>query len=417
MSAAPDPRAGAPVVAPDAAAAPPGPAAARPVRVLHVITRMIVGGAQENTMLSCALVDRARFPSELLSGIETGSEGELHTETRARGVVHHLEPSLVRALHPLKDLVALWRLWRFLRRGRWDVVHTHSSKAGILGRLAARMAGVPHVVHTVHGWGFTPGQSAPVHALYVFLEWLCAFCCDTLVVVAGVDREDGLARGIGRASQYRLVRSGIEVEAYRDVATTAAEARARLGLPGDAFVVGCVGRLSPQKAPLDMVEGFAALARARPDARLVLVGDGPLRAEVESRVAALRLDGRVHLPGLRRDVPELLRAFDVFALASRWEGLPRVFPQAMAAGLPVVATRVDGAADAVEDGVTGRLVEVGDAAGLGRALLELAADPERRRRMGEAGRARVDEFSAARMVRRLEGIYAALAAGQRPPAD
>jgi glycosyltransferase involved in cell wall biosynthesis len=372
---------------------------------------MIVGGAQENTMLSCALVDRARFPSELLSGPETGSEGELHGETRARGVTHHLEPALVRALHPVKDAIAL------LRRGRWDIVHTHSSKAGILGRIAARLAGVPHVVHTVHGWGFTPGQPAHLYRLYVALERLCARWCDTLVVVANVDREDGLAHGIGRPAQYRLVRSGIQIEVYRDVATTRAEARARLGIPASALVVGSVGRLSPQKAPLDLLEGFAALARERADAHLAIVGDGPLRDEVEARVAALGLAGRVHLPGLRRDVPELLRAFDVFALASRWEGLPRVFPQAMAAGLPIVATRVDGAADAIEDGATGRLVEVGDAAGLGCALIELAGDPDRRRAMGERGRARVEEFSAARMARRLEGIYAALAEGRTPPGD
>jgi glycosyltransferase involved in cell wall biosynthesis len=378
---------------------------------------MIVGGAQENTMLSCALVDRDRFPSELLSGPETGSEGELHTETRARGVRHHVEVSLIRALHPLQDAVALWRLYRFMRGGRWDVVHTHSSKAGILGRAAARLAGVPHVVHTVHGWGFTPGQPAHLHRLYVWLERLCARWCDTLIVVASVDREDGLAHGIGRPAQYRLVRSGIEVEAYRDAAIDRSGARARLGIPDDALVVGSVGRLSPQKAPLDLLAGFAVLARERPEAQLVVVGDGPLRGEVEARVAALGLGGRVHLPGLRRDVPELLRAFDVFALASRWEGLPRVFPQAMAAGLPIVATRVDGAADAIEDGITGRLVEVGDAAGLGAALVELASDPDRRRAMGERGRARVEEFSATRMVRRLEGIYEALVAGEPPPDD
>jgi len=389
----------------------------RPVRVLHVITRMIVGGAQENTMLSCALIDGSRFTSELLTGPETGLEGELHTESRARGVVLHVESSLVRAIHPVKDIVALWRLMRFMRRGRWDIVHTHSSKAGILGRVAARMAGVPSVVHTVHGWGFMPGQPPAVHALYVFLERLCARLCDTLIVVAAADREDGLAHGIGTPRQYRLVRSGIEVAAYRDVATSSAEARSRLGLPGDAFVVGSVGRLSRQKAPLDLLEGFARLARELADAHLVIVGDGPLRTAVEARIAALGLTGRIHLAGLRRDVPHLLRAFDVFALASHWEGLPRVFPQAMAAGLPVVATRVDGAADAVEDGVSGILVDVGDSAALGRALVRLASDPELRRRMGAAGRARVEEFSAERMVRQLEDIYAALASQRVPPPD
>lgn len=377
----------------------------RPVRVLHVITRMIVGGAQENTMLSCALIDRARFPSEIVCGPETGAEGELHTEAAARGVRIRIEPSLVRAIHPWKDVIALVRLTRLLRRERFDVVHTHSSKAGIVGRIAARFAGTPVVIHTVHGWAFNPGQPRHVFAMYVWLERVCARWCRDIVVVAEADRDEGLQLGIGRAAQYRLIRSGIEVEAYRDVAITRAEARARLGVPDHAFVVGSVGRLSPQKAPLDLLAAFEVLARARPEAHLAMVGDGPLRGEVEARVAAAGLEGRVHLPGLRRDVPELLRAFDVFALASHWEGLPRVFPQAMAAGLPIVATRVDGAPDAILPGETGFLVDVGDTGAFGARLVELAADPARARAMGEAGRERVDVFSARAMVEALAERY------------
>jgi glycosyltransferase involved in cell wall biosynthesis len=382
----------------------PDTSAARPLRVLHIITRMIVGGAQETVMLSCALASPA-FKAELLSGVETGPEGDLHGEVEARGVRHHYEPSLVRAVHPWKDLVALFRLWRFIRRGRYDVVHTHSSKAGILGRIAARLAGVPRVVHTVHGWGFVPDQSPVVFQFYVQLERWCAGLCDILAVVADADRDDGLARGIGRPDQYRLVRSGIEIGPYRDCTATRAEARRLLGVPEDAFVVGSVGRLSPQKAPLDLLEGFAMFARERADAHLVLVGDGPLHAEVEARAQALGLSDRIHLAGLRRDIPVLLRAFDIFALASRWEGLPRVFPQAMAAGLPIVATRVAGAAEAVREGENGILVTPVDPGALSAALRALAADPEARRRMGERGRAEVEVFSAERMVRGVEQLY------------
>lgn len=377
----------------------------RPVRVLHIITRMIVGGAQENTMLSCALIDRARFPSEIVCGPETGSEGELHTETAARGVRIRIEPSLIRAIRPWKDLAALVRLTRLLRRERFDVVHTHSSKAGIVGRIAARLAGTPVVIHTVHGWAFNPGQPRHVFMVYVWLERLCARWCRDLIVVAEADREEGLQLGIGRKEQYRLIRSGIEVEAYRDVEITRAAARARLGIPAEAFVVGSVGRLSPQKAPLDLLAAFEVLAKARPEAHLVIVGDGPLRRAVEARVAAAGLTGRVHLPGLRRDVPDLLRAFDVFTLASHWEGLPRVFPQAMAAGLPIVATRVDGAPDAIVPGETGFLVEVGDTSAFGARLVEVAADPARAHTMGEAGRARVEAFSALGMVAELAKRY------------
>src|SRR5262249_28273630 len=153
--------------------------------------------------------------------------------------------------------------------------------------------GVPRVVHTVHGWGFTPGQAPHLHRLYVELERWCARYSDLLVVVADVDREDGLRLGIGTPAQYRTIRSGIEVSAYLDTKVTRTEARSRIGVPGDAFVVGCVGRLSPQKAPHDLLAAFARLACGRPNAHLVLVGDGPLRDDVVASVRRENLADRV----------------------------------------------------------------------------------------------------------------------------
>jgi glycosyltransferase involved in cell wall biosynthesis len=366
---------------------------------------MIVGGAQENTMLSCALMPTEIGRGEILSGLETGPEGQLHDECRSRGVSLRFEPALVRRVSPLHDLLALIRLVRLMRRERFDIVHTHSSKAGILGRVAARLAGCPCVVHTVHGWGFNPAQSRFVHALYVWLERRCAPMCRALIVVGSQGRDEGLALGIGRPEQYRLIRSGIEIEVYRDLAMSRDEARARLGLPADAFVVCSVGRLGLQKSPLDLLAAFVRVARAHPSAHLVLVGDGPQRGDVEAAVSDAGLGERVHLVGLRRDVPEILRACDAFALASRWEGLPRVFPQAMAAGLPIVATRVDGAPDAVREGENGWLVEVGEVEVLAERLLRLARDPARARAMGACGAARVDAFSACRMVDDLVELY------------
>jgi glycosyltransferase involved in cell wall biosynthesis len=388
----------------------PAPARARPLRVLHVITRMMVGGAQENTMLSCALIDPTRYPSTLITGPETGLEGSLHEEAAARGVQVIVEPNLVRRVSPWHDWVAMLRLRRTIRAGHYDVVHTHSSKAGILGRIAARLAGVPVIVHTAHGWGFNDHQPWYVFWLYVVLERLCAPLTGAIVVVGAPNREKGLALGIGRPEQYRLIRSGIEVQAFRDVRTSRDEARRRIGLPRDAFVIGSVGRLEGQKAPLDLLAAFVPVATEHPEAHLVYVGEGSWRGELEAAIARAGLGGRVHLVGLRRDVPELLRAFDVFALASRWEGLPRVFPQAMAAGLPIVATRVDGAPDAITPGENGWLVDVGDMAAMARYLRALADDPALARRMGAAGRARVDEFAVERMVEELAELYTTLSA-------
>jgi glycosyltransferase involved in cell wall biosynthesis len=395
----------------------PKQAHAKPIRVLHVITRMILGGAQENTLLSCSLIDRAGFPSEILCGPETGAEGSLHDDCRLSSVTLHLEPALRRSVHPWHDFIALLRLTHFIRRGHYDVVHTHSSKAGVLGRVAARLAGAPVVVHTVHGWPFSQEES-PVHrTVWVNLERFCARLADAIVVVGSADQEKGLELGIGRPDQYHLIRSGIDVEYYRGAGIDRGQVRSRLGLPRDAFVVGSVGRLSRQKAPLDLLGAFEPVARARPDAHMVIVGDGPDRPAVEAAVRNSRLDGRIHLAGLRRDVPALMCAFDVFALASHWEGLPRVLPQAMAAGLPIVASRANGVPDAVVNGENGWLVDVGDVAGLSRRLLELSQDPSRARRMGERGRERAEEFSARRMVDQLTVLYRRLVLWKEAPAS
>ena len=381
----------------------------RPLRVLHVITRMVVGGAQENTLLSCALIDRERFPSEIVSGVETGSEGSLHEDAAARGVAVRLEPALVREVHPVKDPLALARLVGLYRSLRPDVVHTHTSKAGILGRVAARMARVPVVIHTAHGWGFHPLQSPPVRRAYEEAERFCARWSDAIVVVADENRERALKLAIGRPAQYVTLRSGIELEAYRHDAVAGADVRARLALPADGFVFGTVGRLSDQKAPLDALHAFARVAADHPDTWFVYVGDGPLRADTEREAARLGLATRVRWTGLRRDVAAHLSAFDAFVLSSRYEGLPRVVPQAMAVGLPVAATAVDGTPEAVDEGVSGFLVPPGDVPALARAMAALAADREGARRMGAAGRARADEFSARRMVDGLADLYATLA--------
>jgi glycosyltransferase involved in cell wall biosynthesis len=300
-----------------------------------------------------------------------------------------------------------------MRAGRYDVVHTHSSKAGILGRVAAWLARVPVIVHTSHGWGFNPHQPRHVYRLYLSLERICARLSTVIIVVGTPNRDESLALGIGCREQYRLIRSGIEIQSYRDVTISRDQARDRLGIPRESFVIGSVGRLGEQKSPLDLLAAFVSVAAAHPEARLVYVGDGPQRGELEAAVARAGLQDRVHLAGLRRDVPELLRAFDVFALASRWEGLPRVFPQAMAAGLPIVATLVDGAPDAITHGENGWLVEVGDMAAMADRLGALAADPVTARRMGAAGRACVEKFSARRMVQDLAELYGQLAAEGR----
>ncbi len=386
-----------------------------PIRVLHPITRLIIGGAQENTMLTADLMNKGvvgdgRYQVSILSGPQTGPEGSLIEEVRQRNIPLTILPELVREVSPANDLKALLKMVRVMRNGRYQIVHTHSSKAGVLGRIAAKIARVPVIVHTVHGWSFHEQMSPRKLRFYVALEKIGDWCGHAAILVAEKDREKGLAQGI-RTADYVVIRSGIELDRFGHPQIPPAEMRRQLGIPADALVVGSVTRLSPQKAPLDLVNAFVRIASKMPNTWFIIVGDGALRPEVESALQMGGLTAQTILTGLRRDVPELMAAFDLFVLSSLWEGLPRVLPQAMASGLPIVCTAADGSAEAIEEGVNGFLVGKGETAVLADRVVQLLADGELRRRMGENGRARAPEFGAEKMVREIDALYQSLLHG------
>ena len=364
-------------------------------------------------MYTATRLDKRRYQVAVLSGPQTGSEGSLIEEVRELGVPLTIMPELVRQVSPARDLVALLKLVRIMRSGRYTIVHTHSSKAGVIGRVAAFLAGVPFIVHTVHGWSFHPHMSPLVSQIYIWLERLGASLSDVLIVVASRDIEKGLQAGIGKPGQYRLIRSAIPLDEFDPARVDRTAVRAELGLPLDAPVLGNVGRFSAQKNPLDWVRIAGQVARELPDCRFLLVGDGPLRAQVEGLLEQESLAERTILTGLRRDTPRMLGAMDVFLLTSLWEGLPRVIPQAMAMGVPVVSTRVDGSGEGIQHGSTGYLAEIGDLERLGAYCLELLADPEKRRLMGERGREfAAREFDLVHMVAQIDGLYTSLFEGR-----
>jgi glycosyltransferase involved in cell wall biosynthesis len=381
----------------------------RRFRVLHLITRLDLGGAQQNTLFCVTRHDRERFEVELIAG----EGGLLDAEARSIPEAHvALVPWLRHRLTPLVDLTAVLRLRDLLRRRRIDLLHTHSSKAGIVGRWAAALAGVPRVVHTVHGWSFNATQPAWARRACVALERAAASVTDKLIVVSERSRRQGLEAGIGRERQYELVHSGIDVEHYRSGGERGADVRGALGFGPEHVVVGTVSCLKPQKAPLDFVRAAAAAHARNDQLRFFIAGDGELRADVERLVQELGLVGVLHLLGWRRDVPELLRAMDVFLLTSRFEGLPRAVLQAMAAGVPVIATDVDGIPEVVEHRRTGLLVPAGRPDLAAQGLVELALDRRLRAEYARRGRARLDSrFDIQSMVRRLDGLYLSLLEG------
>jgi glycosyltransferase involved in cell wall biosynthesis len=377
-----------------------------PIPVLHPITRLIVGGAQENTMYTAALLDPHRWAVDIVSGPQTGPEGSLIEEVRQRGVPLTIESTLRREINPVTDVRALLALTRHIRRGGYTIVHTHSSKAGILGRWAARLAGTPIVVHTVHGWSFHDHMSPLARSLFIALERLAAPLTDALVVVTRRDIAKGLDAGIGRPDQYHLIRSAISLDRFDPAQVDGQAARADLGLPLDAPVLGNVGRFSPQKNPLDWIRVAGKVAHAAPDCQFLLVGDGPLRPQVEAALAEEGIAGRTILTGLRRDVPRMLAAMDVFLLTSLWEGLPRVIPQAMSMEVPVVANRADGTAEAIAHGETGYLCDPADLDAHAAYCLELLRHPERRREIGRRGRTwATREFDVRHMVAQIAKLY------------
>jgi glycosyltransferase involved in cell wall biosynthesis len=377
-----------------------------PIPVLHVITRLIVGGAQENTLYTAARLDPLHYKVEVICGPQTGSEGSLIEEARAQGIPLTIMPDLLRQVSPLHDSKALIGITRFMRQGGYAIVHTHSSKAGILGRLAARLAGVPVIVHTVHGWSFHDYMPSITRRIYILLErWMARFT-DAIIVVAEKDIEKGLRAGIGHRMQYHLIRSAIPLVEFDPSRADRVMIRRQLGLPLNSPVIGTIGRFSAQKNPLDWVRVAGIIGRARPEVCFIMVGDGPLRPQVEAIIKQEGLADRIILTGLRRDASQLLAAMDIFMLASLWEGLPRTIPAAQAMGLPVVANRADGTTEAIQDGLNGYLCTPGDLEGMASRVSTLLDDPALRAGMGQQGRSKaVAQFDLYNMIEGIDRLY------------
>ncbi len=381
------------------------------MRITHLITRLIVGGAQENTIASVlGLREKPGVEVRLLSGPTAGPEGSLEARVRDAGLLT-LVPALCRPVHPWKDLLAWRQLTRHFRRERPDIVHTHSGKAGILGRLAAARAGVPLIVHTIHGPSFGPFQGSLANAVFRAAERRAARSTHHFISVADAMTRQYLAAGIGRPGQYTTIRSGFDLAPFLAAKNDPA-VRARFGLAASDFVVGKIARLFKLKGHDDLFAVAPGLVRDRPQTRFLLVGDGAWRARFERRVRELGLQRHFVFTGLvpPGDVPRLVGIMDALVHLSLREGLPRSLPQALAAARPVVAYDCDGAREVCRNDDTGLLLSVGDRPGLMACLRRLADDPALRERLGRRGQQLVrEQFSVEHMVDEIYGLYLRLA--------
>ena len=402
------------------------------MKILHVITRMIVGGAQENTLLTCEGLHRRGHEVTLLTGPSPGPEGTLMERARAGGYKTLVTPHLVRSPHPWHDWAAYWEIRRLVRELSPDVVHTHSSKAGVLGRAAAwrektrsakretrnanKGSQGPLVVHTIHGLPFHPYQNGLTHWLWVRAERFGANRCDAMISVADAMTRQALAAGVGRPEQFTTIYSAMETEAFLNPGVTWDEVRQRLKVPEGAYVFGTIARLQPLKGHDDLLRSAAELFAKVPEAHFLWVGDGVFRGRFEAFLREKGWVNRVTLTGLvpPADVARLLPAMDALVHPSYREGLARALPQALLEGVPVISYDCDGAAEVCVDGETGFLVKTGDVQGLCAAMVRMAADRAAARAMGARGREMCRErFAAERMVGQIESLYERLLVGAK----
>lgn len=383
------------------------------IKVLHLITHLGVGGALDNTLLTVERLPRDRYQVDLAAGpLEPGYPS---WEQRSREAADSLflVPELQRRVHPLHDLRAARWLAAFLRDQKYDVVHTHCSKAGVLGRHAARRIQTPVILHTCHAFGSQVVRSSSASPLRRFVgsvsgrvygaaERYASRHSDRILTVCERNRQQAIEARLAPADKLITVYSGIDRSRFRSEREPA-EVRRSLGLETSRPLIGFIGRLAEQKAPLDFVAAARRVLQTRPDTRFVIAGDGPLREQV---LAAIGGDPRITFIGHCHEIPELLSGLDALAVSSRWEGLGRSVTEAMMMGIPVAATAVDGIPELIQHGHTGLLSASGDSDGLANNLLRLLNDPAKARVMAAAGQDCIGpKFDADHMVRHIDQVY------------
>ena len=372
----------------------------RRLRVAQVATKF-AAGAGRITLLGALALDPEKYETTIFAGeggtlVDRAEEGGLPVVS-----LHHMAPQ--RRIVPWADVHGLRELSSHLAAGEFDVVHTHSAKAGALGRIAARRVGVPAVVHSFHGFPFHDFQSPMTRGALIAIERRLARLTDYFVTDGTVTAAEAIRLRIAPPERIRAIASPIDAIPVLSESDRQ-DARRELGLPADAKVVGTVARLGSQKAPLDMVMAIDALQRS--DVYMIWVGDGELREKTQRLVDRKGLTDRFLLLGERRDVPRLLPAFDIFAMSSLYEGLPCAVVEAMSCGVPVVATTVNSVPEIVVSGKTGLLARPGDPASLSRALGYMLDHPVEAMRMANAARAHIgDRFTPEVLGRDLTEVY------------
>ncbi len=378
-------------------------------KVLHYITHLGIGGAQDNTLLTVERLDREKYEVHLASS--PGGRWLERAYQCADQVyfINHMRQDR-HDIQPASDLRALLETASLIRQQGYDIVHTHSSKAGFIGRVAAKLAHTPVIIHTIHGFPFHRYMSPFRRWSYILLEKLAAGLTDRLISVSELLKEEAIRLEIASTDRITTIYSGIDPSQF-EISVDVSMKKLELELDPYVPVVGTVGRLSKQKAPQDFVKAAFEVLRQVPQVQFLMVGDGPLRHKVEELIGA---DSRIRILGYRQDVPQILHTFDVFVLSSWWEGVGRALTEAMSIGLPVVATRVNGVPELVVDGETGFLTPPQCPQVLAERIVSLLQNPNKAKQFGKNARRRVfSSFNADLMMERISSLYQELLEGKK----
>ncbi|HUH66176.1 MAG TPA: glycosyltransferase family 4 protein [Syntrophales bacterium] len=387
------------------------------IKVIHIITRFDKGGSAEDTFQTVRGLNKDRYDLTMIKGPSFESDmGPVEVravqcclDEVAKSSVRVITiPELIRSIHPVRDINAFLKLMKIFKEEKPHIVHTHTSKAGFLGRWAALFAGVPAIMHTPHGhvfWGYFGKWQT---RLYVFLERLTATITHRIITVTDQEKKDHLLFQIAREDKFTVIHSGVELGRFYDPQIESDAMRDKLGIDKDAFVIGTVGRLTHIKGHKYLIDAARKIVLTRPNIIFMFLGDGELLDDLKSRAASLGIYDSVRFLGWRQDVAEVMSTFDIFALPSLNEGMGKVLVEAMAMGKPIIASDVGGIRDLVKHEVNGLLVPSQDADAIARSILELHNHPAKLREMGEKGKAMAADYSVESMVEKIDKLYTEL---------
>ncbi|MFV1952010.1 MAG: glycosyltransferase family 4 protein [Nitrospinota bacterium] len=383
-------------------------------KVLHIITRFDKGGSAENTLLTVIGLDKERYNVTMAHGPSTESlmsESEARANRRGQeraksaGIKLILIPELIRCISPVKDLKAFLKIFLLIKREKYTIIHTHTSKAGILGRWAALFAGVPIIIHTPHGHAFIGYFGRLAAYIFILTERITAIFTDTIITLTDKCKKEHVEFKIAPPERFRTIHSGVEMERFLNLNIDAEKKRRSLGITDGYLVVGTIGRLAPIKGHKYLIDAIKTVSDKIANVRFLFVGEGPLRLKLIKQAEFLGVIDKILFLGWREDIPEILSVIDLFVLTSLYEGMGKVFIETMVMEKPVVATRVGGIPDIVRDGEDGILIPAKESIRLADAIITLLEDKDKRKKMGRSGKGRASLYSDKDMVAKIDRLY------------